>query len=236
MKGSSLSLLFRKTIVLWSINRSQSSSSLKMQEYFDKMYCINLDRRQDRWAECISEFKRINLTVSKFSAIDGTTLPLVPGVSPGNIGNTYSHKLIVENAKKEKFNKILVMEDDVEFHENVIELFDEFQHEIPDDWDLLFFGGNHSLNNIWMTDPTIKVTDHIYRVTKCYATHCYGVKATAYDKMINVLGKLNNPCDVLISELQRELNCYVIRPHLAWQRASYSDIEQKYADYTFLKN
>lgn len=207
-----------------------------MNDYFDKIYCINLDRRYDRWLDCISEFNKINLLVDRFSAFDGFALPIMSDVSPGALGAIYSHKAIISNAKKEKFNKILIMEDDVEFHENVLELFDEIQHEIPDDWDLLFFGGNHSLNNIWMTEPTIKVSDHIYRVTKCYAVHCYGVKATAYDKMINVLGKNNNPCDVLISELQRELNCYVIRPHLAWQRASYSDIEQIYTDYTFLKN
>ena len=30
---------------------------MKITEFFDKTYCINLDRRLDRWSECFVEFE-----------------------------------------------------------------------------------------------------------------------------------------------------------------------------------
>ena len=32
-----------------------------MKKYFDKIYCINLDSRPDRWKECLEEFKKIGI-------------------------------------------------------------------------------------------------------------------------------------------------------------------------------
>ena len=207
-----------------------------LNDYFDKFYCINLDRRTDRWAQCLSEFKKIGIKPERFSAIDGRLLPKDDQVSPGNIGATASHRSVLCDAKENNFDSVLIMEDDVEFHNNFSELFDSYIKEVPDDWDLLYFGGNHSLNNIWMSDPPKKVTDHVYRITKCYAIHCYGVKRTSYEKLITALHGRGKPGDVLISDVQPELNCYILRPHLAWQRASYSDIEGGHTDYSFLRN
>ena len=30
--------------------------------FFDKTFCVNLDRRMDRWEECLFEFNKYNLT------------------------------------------------------------------------------------------------------------------------------------------------------------------------------
>ncbi|MFP8878226.1 MAG: hypothetical protein VCE43_01495, partial [Myxococcota bacterium] len=38
--------------------------------------------------------------------------------------------------------------------------------------------------------------------------------------------------DVLIARLQREWPCYAITPGIAFQRASHSDIEGKFIDYS----
>ena len=32
----------------------------KITDFFDKTFCINLERRSDRWGECLSEFKKFN--------------------------------------------------------------------------------------------------------------------------------------------------------------------------------
>jgi GR25 family glycosyltransferase involved in LPS biosynthesis len=207
-----------------------------LQDYFPRIYCINLDRRTDRWEECQSEFNKHNLNVERFPAIDGKALETIPGLSAGNVGAIYSHRAVLQFAKDNQFENILILEDDVEFHENLNSLLVDFIDEVPDDWDLLFFGANHSANNIWMTEPLIKKSEHIYKIVRSYANHCYVVRHSAYGKLIEALSRKDKPNDVLVSDVQKDLNCYLFRPHLAWQRPSYSDLQEEFTDYSFLKN
>ena len=45
----------------------------------------------------------------------------------------------------------------------------------------------------------------------------------------------NEKVDVAIASLHSKFNSYVCRPHIAFQRASYSDILEKHADYVHLR-
>lgn len=204
-------------------------------EYYDNIFCINLDRRTDRWEECLIEFAKHNLNVKRFSAIDGVSLFGLPGLTKGNIGAIYSHRAVIQYAKDNNFENILILEDDVEFHNDINRIFFEFIQEVPCDWDMLFFGANHSENNIWMSEPLIKITDHVYKIIRSYANHCYVVRENVYDKLIEALSRKDKPNDVLVSDIQKEMNCYLFRPHLAWQRPSYSDLQEEFSDYSFLK-
>lgn len=214
-----------------------------LNDYFQKIYCINLDRRPDRWQECLDQFSIHNLEVSRFSGVDAKNIPEImekvnrtPGLVFGDIGCGRSHRLIIEKAKKDNLDNVLILEDDVEFHDNLNEIFSESIQEVPDDWDILFLGGNHSLNNIWQKEPVTKISDHVYKLIFCYSTHAYAVRKKAYDKIIECLLLENNKGDVLFSHAQVQLNTYVLRPHLAWQRASYSDVQENFEHYEFLKN
>ena len=42
---------------------------MSLTNYFDKVYCINLDDRKDRWEECVDEFNKIDALndVERFS-------------------------------------------------------------------------------------------------------------------------------------------------------------------------
>ena len=105
-----------------------------------------------------------------------------------------------------------------------------FVAQIPNDWDIIYFGGNH--NGI----PLEMVSDNIGRVKQTYTTHAYIIKNTVFDAVIKMFPKLQHEVDVYYSILQRSFNCYVFRPHLAWQREGYSDILEKNVNYSFLKN
>ena len=46
--------------------------------FFDKIYCINLEERTDRWEECLSEFKKYGIeNVERIKAvkIDEESIP-----------------------------------------------------------------------------------------------------------------------------------------------------------------
>lgn len=205
-----------------------------LNEYFEEIHCINLKRRTDRWEECKVEFEKHNLKVNRYSAFDGKKLTPIFGLNSGQTGTVYSHLNILKEAKEKKLKNILILEDDVQFDENFVSLFNEWSSEIPDDWDMILFGGNHIENNPWSPGKLIKVTEHIYKVTYSLALHCYAVKNTVYDKLIKSLSESNDPADSAMAKLHGEINCYIFRPHLAWQRPSFSDLREMFVDMPFL--
>ena len=77
-------------------------------DYFDEIFCINLDTRIDRWQHAQEEFKKIGILdrVHRFSAIKD---------KDGRIGLIKSNLEIIKYAKNKKLNNVLIFEDDFEF-------------------------------------------------------------------------------------------------------------------------
>ena len=199
-------------------------------EYFDKTYCINLDKRPDRWELAKTEFDKHDLNVERFSAIVGNPDNIPTKIVPGHAGCVLSHYNCVKIAKESGLDNLLMLEDDVEFAENLNQWFAKYFPQVPDDWDLLYFGGNH--NN----KPFVKqVGPNVFKTENTYTTHCYAIKNTLFDVVINMFPKLRYEVDVMYSLMQRGYNAYVIRPHLAWQRDGYSDILERNVNYDFLR-
>jgi hypothetical protein len=53
-----------------------------MNDFVKHIYCINLDRRSDRWEESLKEFDKRSLSVSKFPGIDGIFIALKSKMGP----------------------------------------------------------------------------------------------------------------------------------------------------------
>ncbi len=198
--------------------------------YFDKIYCINLRKRSSRWERVKSEFEKHNLIV------DGYTQPKSNILKPGEVGCLLSHLEIIKNAKNTNLKNILITEDDVEFDIDLNRKFFEYENELPENWDMLYLGANHGLCNPYEPNPPIKITEHVYKVRHAYSTHAYAINFTSYDCIINHIEKMTRPLDVMYSQIQSSLNVYLFRPHIAWQINGYSDIMETEVDYSFLKN
>ena len=147
---------------------------------------------------------------------------------PGDIGCKESHRKVAMMAKDRGLRNYLVFEDDVDLAPNFELQFDKFIGQLPEDWDMLYFGGNHD-------KPITQVSTNIARMSHTYTTHAIAVNAKAFDQVIDVLGATDK-VDLCISSLHSRLNCYVTRPHIAFQRAGYSDILQKDQTYKHLHN
>ena len=200
-----------------------------------------MDRRVDRWEQSLNEFRKHNLNVERFSAIDGKSNQDIiqkvqknRNLTHGVVGCARSHRLMIEESNKKGYEVILVLEDDVEFHENLNESFFQMIKKVPDDWDVLFLGCNCSLNNDGQKEPVQKINDSVYKLMFGYATHAYALRKKCYDKVIKSLLPEHKPADVLFSRAQMQLNTYALRPPLAWQRMSYSDVLEKNVYYDFL--
>jgi len=222
---------------------------MRLNNYFDKIICINLDRRSDRWMEVQQQFKKAGISVERYSAIDGNPMswnhvrnkanPL--GTEDikfrGVAGCMASHVNIWKMAKEKGWKNVLIVEDDCDFVHEVQERFTERINQVPLNWDLLYLGGIHETRGgLYIPD---KISQHIVKAKRMITTTCYAIKDTCYDLAINtVLADepwFHTAVDgYLGAYVQSECNTYAFQPPLAWQRASFSDIVNDHRDYSHM--
>jgi len=194
-----------------------------------KTYCINLDRRPDRWEKAKEQFTTHGVTVERFPAVDARDFVKKYPCDPGNNGCTLSHYFIVERAKFLGLPEVMIFEDDADLHPEFNILLKECLEAIPADWHMLYFGGSHKV-------APSRINDRIMRVFKTYTTHGYIIRESMYDAVIDNFKYLNEPVDCLYVMFQQKYNCYVTNPPLAWQRGGFSDIVGRDMDYPWIKS
>ena len=198
----------------------------------DNIYCVNLERREDRRKEAEVEFKKFDLDFEFFKGVDGHELNVRSNIKPGHVGCVMSHLNLYKHLKNQEGEIFMITEDDVVFDNDFISKYLDLVRHVPSDWYLLYFGGNH--NGI----PLNVVAPGIHRLQKTYTTHCYLVKKSHLDILIAEFDNsniFNMEVDVHLSNVQTRVPCYGFTPSLAWQRDGFSDIEMKNVEYNFLK-
>lgn len=192
-------------------------------------FYINLDSRPDRKEYIEKHLETIGLKAERFKAIKLTN---------GALGCSMSHLRLIETAKLNDWDHILIIEDDIHFLDpklfiSQINIFLE-NHK---DFDVLLLAGNNM-------PPFTKVDDSCVRVTRCQTTTGYIVRKHYYDTLINnfkegIQKLIKHPenhkffaIDKYWFSLQAKDKWYLIIPLTVTQREDYSDIEKKTTNYT----
>lgn len=179
-------------------------------------YCINLDKRKDRWEACDKEFYKLNFYPERFSAIENSN-PI--------LGCYLSHLEILKRARDAN-KSVLIFEDDIEiinFEEKLIEkALDELYYM---DWWMLYLGAN-------LMRPCYEVTDHLARLTHAQSTHAYGINKKYLPQIVDFIEHNNTFIDVIYAEgIVPKVPCFITIPMMAIQRTDYSDIERQEMNY-----
>jgi GR25 family glycosyltransferase involved in LPS biosynthesis len=217
-----------------------------LNDFFDHIYCINLDRRTDRYEECLKEFQKINITVERVSAIDGK--PIFKeglNLNAGNYGLFLTQKKILQDAIDHNYKNFLMLEDDVTFNNNINERFFEKIKALPEDWDFLYLGGNNVFYKgtfrLITGDLNFKVAKENYKsldyelckTTWTQCAHAIAINSKFYDTLMTTM--INNSTmagDMIHPMLQQQgCNAYTFLPSLALQRAGFSDIDNVFWDH-----
>ena len=217
-----------------------------LNDYFSKIYCINLDRRTDKYEQCLEEFEKIKITVERISAIDGIQY-FKTGIhkNAGAYGLLLTNIKIIEEARLNNYKNILILEDDVKFIENFNEKFNSKIDSLPNNWNLLYLGGNNQFNigkfnlvtgdtNFVITKENYKTLDYeLCKTTWTQTTHAVAINSNFYNTiMFGISGNFEYPIDNIYCILQQEgCNAYTFLPSLALQRPSFSDIENCFCDH-----
>lgn len=201
---------------------------MSFSDHFEQAFCINLDKRKDKWRQSKKEFNKVGIKVERVSAIDGF-LEEETSIRPGELGCLKSHLKVFEIAKERNLDSFLMLEDDVEFIENFNERFEIIEPQIPN-YTMLYLGLNPH------TGSRHEVTPNVYRIMGACPAHCIVFKKDCFDDIIEDLkNPVLYPVDVVYGQRQIKHLSYAIRPSLTWQRKSFSDINQESVDYEFLR-
>ena len=199
-------------------------------DYFDEIYCINLDERTDRWQHATNEFIKAGIVdrVKRFSAIRDVD---------GRVGIIKSNLAIVKIAKEKKLKNVLIFEDDVEF------IVDDPQKVLQQSisqvsnikWHLFYLGANTH-------QKLIKFKPNLILLKNAFAVHSMAYSNLMYDSFINKYDNIkqikafDDILDVyLAQQVQEKGICIMTYPMMTTQMNSYSDIEKREVDYRFIE-
>ena len=153
---------------------------IKIDEYFDRIFYINMEKDADRNEHMIEQFKKFNIT--NYERVEGVELTEVPWISKwrnfnkrdekyvkGQLGCRAAHLECINISRNRGYNRVLILEDDVIFLQDPSQLLTQ-NHEILNDWDVLYFGG--------LIEPFFR--------NQIVCLHAYAVKSTIFDDIIHM--------------------------------------------------
>jgi len=192
-------------------------------------FYINLTTRPDRKQHVENQLKTIGISAERFNAIKMTN---------GAIGCSMSHLKIIETAKANKWEHVLIVEDDILFTvpNLFVQQFNKFLSNHKD-FDVALIAGNN-------LPPYKRIDDSCVQVTHCQTTTGYIVQQHYYDTLIQnykagILLLMKEPnnhflyaIDKYWFNLQAIHKWYLITPLSVTQREDYSDIEKRPTNYT----
>ena len=219
-------------------------------DFFDKVFCINLDNRKDRWEKCLGKFALLGIEgkVERFSALTLSHLTDIAPKTRGRAGCALSHATILRKASELKLNNYLVLEDDFDLcysPDECLRSLQLSQEELPKEWNIFYLGGN--LTDEYGIFPLEKFTNNLFKLNSCHTTHSLAVNSNFYETLNKELPTEENvfhwlpekkAIDVHFSKsILHTSRSFIPQKMLFIQHADFSDIENNYYDYAdWMKN
>lgn len=229
-----------------------------LEQHFDACFCINLDKRADRWEESLQEIN------TNFGTKDGFVQRWSGFHHPthGHSGCSRSHRELLRHVVKQGYQRVLVLEDDFavvtlprlaaakftpgskvwETHclinqgnGNLNERFGALSYFIPDDYDVLYLGAGYGEN------PISRLNKHVIRCGFMQTTGSYGITGAFAKRWTEIvdsqtdgdLEKHPGPIDNLFGSMSHNHKYYVFQPRLMYQRESMSNITDRVDSYLY---
>lgn len=227
--SSALTKLFPNENLHWRRrNRANKTQQTRIDEYFDEVYLLNLEKRPERMDLAAKRMQFCDIEFRRFAATDGSVMKRVwetyfkenrHFLNPNYMGCAISHLSIYKDALEKGFGKILVVEDDNRILYDANRLFSSTIDQVPE-WELLYLGF------IPLTDDASKwdynvfeiVDNHIARARNFWGLFAYGITSSLMNETLAIYEK----------DFPMELDRYFVT-HVQPRRKSYGIIPQVFA-------
>jgi hypothetical protein len=176
-------------------------------DFFDEIYCINLDKRVDRWNSAKEQFKKLGIVnkVKRFSAIECVDRETRNSIAKnyykrpiknrklsrhklpvcGAIGCATSHIEVIKKAKSNGSKNVFVFEDDFK----IFDSFYEYEEKIilnlnkQKDWELFYAGWEYD-GKLRDTKSCLSKLTRGYKKLGLRTTRAIAYNSCVYDKII----------------------------------------------------
>lgn len=147
--------------------------------HFERVCVISLRDRPDRRLRLQAHLENFGVKKSEVEWLKAYSGHLVPHPSwwnagPGAWGCFLSHSRALADALEDEVTSILVLEDDVVFRSDIVELLEALVKQVPQDWGQLYLGGQHATEPKPLANSAL-----VQRANKVYRTHAYAVHRRA---------------------------------------------------------
>ena len=206
----------------------------------DKIFIINLQNRKDKYKRIVKQLHHLNIT--NYERLDAirpsdnmirsnpflSTLNNNSIYGRGVIGCKMSHIKAIRKSKERGYEKVLILEDDAEFHPDFPERIKQVNKQLQTlQWDMLYLGANHESKGI-------PLTDNIKRCYQAFTTSSYIIKSNVYDLVLEKAIPYTKEIDVFyVDVVQSHKKVLGVFPNLITQFKSKSDISGNTAEYDF---
>ena len=218
-----------------------------LSDFFDKIYCINLEERVDRWEKCLQIFQEYG--IDSYEKINGVRVleqdyPYLENKSRSQLGCAISFYKIIKNAYKNNYKNILILEDDFYFiypKEQTENILKNSINKLPKEWDVLYLGANimYSFSN----SPMSYFDKYLFKINSAYCMHSIAFSNRAISKIIykfpsedyfiNKMIQEYKAIDIFMAkEFCFENLCFIPNEILCNQSPSFSSIEGINCDYS----
>jgi len=138
--------------LLCSSEQRPSYSLIAKPKMIDRIYCINLDTRKDRWENLMKSEPYLESMVERIPGVNGKTLQMNQFIYDLFLRNEFKWKKSVIGCNLSHMNAwskvasgedecVLILEDDVRFEKDWLDRWDQYADHIPPDADVLYLGG-----------------------------------------------------------------------------------------------
>jgi len=223
---------------------------------YDIAIVISLERRKDRSHRVFKHLEELGIqNIYSLPAFDGAKI--TPGIvkitpphrsyfsfkdeisrQPTNylnrfqIGCALSHISALKFAKMLNAKRALIVEDDVEFVDNISDVLIDLEKETENlDWEHIYLGG--AVRNI-SQQRSIKVSDHLIKPGFTDGLQAYLVQGDGFDKIANAMLSFKTTNDDALNDIMfREnnpLKAYMRVPKVAFQIKDFSELDRRVID------
>jgi len=209
---------------------------MKLNDYFERVYIVNLPERRDRRREMQAQLKRINLRASFFPAVRVSEAGDWPGL--GARGCFQSHFQILQKALCSGARNVMILEDDLDFSPILQGIEKELTAMLAaGDWDLLYLGHVEPL-------PEHSGVKLLPWTEPLMTAHFYAINGRILERLVQFLefvqarpsghplgGPQHYDGALCMFRAQNpDIKTLIVTPNLGSQRSSRSDISSAWYD------
>jgi GR25 family glycosyltransferase involved in LPS biosynthesis len=178
-------------------------------------YCMNLDKRTDRWERVQQDFKRLQavlpIKLERVSAVEELGCP--------QRGVARTVKKIIRIAKDRGLPYVLILEDDLFVIDP--EKVERCLENPPEDWDILSGGAYYHVREEMWGEDWMRMKDFC-------SMHFIIIRETLYDYILNLKESAQHIDRNLGGQTKRGIiKTYIMHPMPCQQRPGFSNIRKK---------